>query len=87
MNREHASKGYAVYADTDTHEINFYGITILADAVINAVLAPTAGSPEGEGYNGDEAGIAGKTLIAGLYLPIRGSSIDLTSGTVIVWIE
>lgn len=85
MSREHASKGYKVVAGTDTTAFNFYGFTVTAEAVINAIIAPTAGNPEGA-YDGDEAGLAAQTLPVGYY-PIRGSSIDLTSGAVILWKE
>lgn len=85
MNREHSSKGYKVNAGTDVVTVNFYGFTVIAEAVINALTAPTANSPDGTAYDGDEAGIA-TTLPVGYY-PIRGSAIDLTSGKVILWIE
>ena len=84
MSREHASKGYKVVTGTDAVTINFYGFTVIAEAVINAITAPTAGNPEGA-YDGDEAGLA-TTLPVGYY-PIRGSVIDLTSGKVILWKE
>jgi hypothetical protein len=85
MTREHASKGYKVVSGTDATAFNFYGFTVIAEAVINAIVAPTAGNPEGA-YDGDEAGIAAQTLPVGYY-PIRGSNMDLTSGKVILWME
>jgi len=85
MTREHASKGYKVVTGTDATAYNFYGFTVIAEVVINAVVAPTAGNPEGA-YDGDEAGLVSLTLPVGYY-PIRGSNIDLTSGKVILWGE
>ena len=85
FNREHSSRGYKVVADTNTATVNFYGFTVIEEAVINALTAPTNGSQEGTAYDGDEAGIA-TTLPVGYY-PIRGSAIDLTSGKVILWRE
>jgi hypothetical protein len=85
MTREHASKGYKVVSGTNATAFNFYGFTVIAEAVINAILAPTAGNPEGA-YDGDGAGIATQTLPVGYY-PIRGSNMDLTSGKVILWME
>lgn len=87
MNREFGSKGYQVVADTSQADVQFYGISVLADAVISAMAAPSSGNELGTGYDGDEAGIAGPTLPAGVFYPIRGSSITLASGTVILWIE
>jgi hypothetical protein len=86
LNREHSSKGFKVNAGTSVVEHQFYGFTVVAEAVINALTAPTSVGQEGNAYDGDEAGIAGVTLPVGYY-PIRGSAIDLTSGTVILWTE
>lgn len=85
MSREHASKGYKVVAGTDATAYHFYGFTVIAEAVINAIIAPTAGNPEGA-YDGDQSGLAAQTLPVGYY-PIRGSNMDLTSGKVILWKE
>lgn len=86
MNREHASKGYKVVANTSATAYNFYGFSVTSEAVVATVVAPTADSQERTAYDGDEAGIATQTLPVGYY-PIRGSSITLTSGTVILWKE
>jgi len=86
LNREHSSKGYKINAGTSTVTYNFYGFTVLAETVINAITAPTGGGIENNSYDGDESGLAGVTLPVGYY-PIRGSAIDLTSGTVILWTE
>jgi len=85
-NRDHSSKGYKVNAGTANVEHNFYGFTVVAESVINALTAPTGTGQENSAYDGDESGIAGVTLPVGYY-PIRGSAIDLTSGTVILWTE
>jgi hypothetical protein len=86
LNREHASKGYYVVDDTNATAKAFYGFTVTTEAVVSAIVAPTAGSPEGTSYDGDEAGLATETLPPGYY-PIRGSSITLTSGVLILWLE
>jgi hypothetical protein len=83
--REQATKGYKVVSNTSATAKNFYGFTVIAEAVISALVAPTGAGPEGTAYDGDEAGIA-TTLPVGYY-PVRGSSITLTSGAVILWLE
>ena len=87
-NREHATKGYHVVADTTARTKGFYGITVLADAVISSLTAPTTSAPDQvTTYISDAANLAGITLNAGMYLPIRGSAITLTSGKIILWLE
>ena len=86
MNREHSSKGYKVVANTTPATHQFYGLTVIAEAVISRITAPTAITPERTAYDGDESGIASQTLPVGYY-PIRGSAITLTSGKVILWTE
>ena len=86
MNREHASKGYKFVANTSATAYDFYGFSVTSEAVISAVAAPTVSAIENTQYDGDETGIASQTLPVGYY-PIRGSSITLTSGTVILWKE
>lgn len=85
FNREHGSKGYKVVANTSETVVDFYGFSVISEAIISALVAPTEEGPEGTAYNGDEAGIA-TTLPVGYY-PVRGSSITLTSGAVILWRE
>lgn len=87
LNRNHASKGYKVVANTSATPCTFFGLTVLEDTVIASLSAPTTTSPERTAYSGDEAALAGSPLTAGLYLPIRGSAITLTSGKVILWKE
>ena len=86
MNREQASKGYKTVTTTSETAFNFFGFTVIAEATIPAIVAPTAGSPDGTAYDGDESGIEGDALPTGYY-PVRGSSITLTSGKVILWKE
>lgn len=86
MTREHASKGFKVVSDTSDTLKNFYGFTVLSDTVISAVVAPTQRAVENTAYDPDYTGLVGTTLPAGYY-PIRGSSITLTSGKIILWIE
>lgn len=88
LERQQASKGYKVVADTAATAKNFYGFSVLADTVITTIVAPLAalGSPDQIAYDGDEAALAGPTLPPGYY-PIRGSSITLASGAVILWTE
>jgi hypothetical protein len=83
--RDQATKGYKVVTGTSATPFTFYGFTVIAEAVVSAVVAPTGPGPEGTIYDGDEAGIA-TTLPVGYY-PVRGSSITLTSGAVILWKE
>lgn len=85
LSREHSSKGYKAVTGTSLTAHKFYGFTVIEEAVISALAAPTDKGPEGNAYDGDEAGIA-TTLPVGYY-PIRGSSITLTSGKVILWTE
>ena len=86
MNREHSSKGYKVVANTSATPFDFYGFSVISEAVISSITAPTAITPERSAYDGDESGIASQTLPVGYY-PIRGSAITLTSGKVILWTE
>ncbi len=87
-NREHATKGYKVATGTNAIASNFYGLTILADTVIASLTNPTTTAPDQvTAYSGDNAGIAGQTLPRGMYLPIRGSGITLSTGTAILWLE
>lgn len=88
LDRYFATKGYTVVNDTSAHAVPFYGIHVLATAVIYAVVAPTGqtpGTPQTK-YTGDESNLASLSLPVGFY-PIRGSSITLTSGTVIIYRE
>lgn len=86
LERQQASKGYNVVTTTDATAHNFYGLTVISEAVITTIVAPTSGSPDQLAYDGDEAGLAGIALPPGYY-PVRGSSITLTSGSVILWTE
>lgn len=86
LNREQASKGYYVVDDTNATAKQFYGFTVTTEAVISAIVAPTGPGEELTSYDGDEAGLATETLPIGYY-PIRGSSITLTSGVLILWLE
>ena len=88
LDRFFATRGYAVVADTSAHAVPFFGIHVTSAAVISAVVAPTnppPGTPFVK-YTGDEANLAGVSLPVGFY-PIRGSSITLTSGTVLIYRE
>lgn len=86
MNREHSSKGYKVVSNTSATAFNFYGLSVVEEAVVSAVVAPAVDGQERIAYDGDESGMASLTLPVGYY-PIRGSSITLTSGKVILWKE
>ena len=86
MNREHASNGYKVLTTTDATTFAFYGFTVISEATISSITAPTVVGAENTAYDGDEAGLAGDALPAGYY-PVRGSAITLTSGKVILWKE
>lgn len=86
FNREHASKGYKAVTGTSATPYAFYGFTVISEAVISAIVAPTTTSPENTAYDSGHSGLASQTLPVGYY-PIRGSSITLTSGKVILWKE
>ena len=86
-NLEHSSLGYMVADGTDPAICNFYGFTPLTECEISAVAPPSVDNLQRTAYTGDEAGLAGKTIPAGLYLPIRGASLTLASGTAILWRE
>ena len=86
MNREHATNGFKVVANTSATPAAFYGFTVTSAAVLTTLVAPTTRGPENVAYSADTSGIAGPSLPAGYY-PIRGSSITLASGTVILWLE
>ena len=87
MSRDHASKGYQVVSGTDAVSVNFYGFTAAEETVVAAIAAPAAAGMEHTSYSSGHAGMAGVTVPAGCYLPIRGSSLTLTSGKLIAWIE
>lgn len=71
-------KGSDTYADTSTHEGDWMAIQALTDAEINAVIL-------GTGHTG-AAAWAGLALTAGTRIDgIHITSIDLTSGSVILW--
>lgn len=87
MTKEHASKGYVCVADTSAHAKKFYGFTVTSAAVVTAIVAPTDTGDERVAYDGDETGLAGLTTLPAGYYPVRGSSITLASGEVILWLE
>ena len=86
FSREHSSKGYYVVSDGSTTVKSFYGFTVTTTAIISEIVAPTNTSPEGTSYDGDESELDGRELPPGYY-PIRGSSITLTNGVLILWLE
>ena len=73
--------GCDIYADTDTHTGNWFGFYVASDAVINAITdtVPTGGTAS--------TVPTATTIAAGTYVPASGvfTSIDLTSGTVIMY--
>jgi hypothetical protein len=88
MDRNHSTKGYKVADDSAPVTAAFYGMTVIEDAEIDNISAPTAPAlNESSAYSADTAGIAGQVLPAGVYYPIRGSAIELTSGKAILWLE
>jgi hypothetical protein len=86
MNRDHSSKGYKVVKNTAATAANFYGFSVVSEATITTVVAPTAGTPDDTAYTGDTTGLASVVLPVGYY-PIRGSSITLGGGIIILWTE
>ena len=73
--------GCDVYADTDTHTGNWFGMYVVADVTINAITDTV------------DTGVTASTvptataIAAGAYIPAAGkfTSIDLTSGTVVMY--
>lgn len=86
INRYFGAKGYKVVTGTSPVTYNFYGFSVIAEAVTSAITAPTVAGPENIAYADDEGALAGNTLPVGFY-PIRGSAITLSSGKVILWAE
>lgn len=70
---EQAIMGQTVIDDTSATPGTFGGLLIINDAVINSIT--TTGVT-------NKAGLEGITLSAGQYLPIKFSTITLTSGVV-----
>jgi hypothetical protein len=88
MNREFASKGYKVVADTTpVTSTPFFAFQVIAEATLTSITAPSGQGPENIAYNGDEAGLAGHALPAGAVFMCRGSGIELASGKVIIYFE
>jgi len=74
-------KGYKYLTGTTLTEYSFYGIQTITTTVIDEITHP----PDvGEGYTGDEA-IEGVSIPAGVTLWIKGDTIQLTSGSVILY--
>ena len=79
-----ANAGFAILG-TDGVEKPIGGITpINGDCVIAAITFPSAIG--GRQYLGDED-IVGVTLIEGVFYPIQATSITLTSGEAIGWLQ
>ena len=76
----HRSNGYKVATGTDEIVFNFTLIVPLADTVVSAIVGPANTT-----YDGDEAGLASKTLKASIHYPISGTSITLSSGSAILF--
>lgn len=85
MTREFGSKGYKVVANTNATPCNFFGFTVVSAATASALADPTTRAMENNTYSTD-SGILNVSLPVGFY-PIRGSSITLSAGTVILWLE
>lgn len=73
--KDHSEAGNKYVADTSAITYSYYGFTVVSDAVISAITADS---------NQDVATITGDTLPRGLYVPISGSAITLTSGAVLL---
>lgn len=86
LDRLQSTKGFKVVANTTATAVKFYGFTVISDAVVSAIVAPTSPGPENITYSADTSGLPTHSLPAGYY-PIRGSSITLTSGKIILWLE
>jgi len=74
MTRDHSDYGFVVVADTNAVATGrYYGYQAWTATVIAAITYEP-------GYEGD-ADLVGKTLPAGLYRPMRFTTLTLTSGT------
>jgi hypothetical protein len=87
MSRDFASKGCKIISGTDPITGDFYGFTALEETVIAAIVAPDGPGPENTGYSITVSEFASLTIPAGVFLPIRCSSIDLTSGKLVAYLE
>jgi hypothetical protein len=87
MSREFASKGCKVISGTDPITGDFFGFTALEETVIAAIVAPDGPGPENTGYSITVAEFIGLTIPAGVFLPVRCSSIELTSGALVAYLE
>jgi hypothetical protein len=80
--KDHAEAGNAYVNDTSAHSVEFYGFTVVSDAVISAITVSSTDADVTS--SGDHDNIVGDTLPEGLYLPISGSSITLSSGAILL---
>lgn len=71
----HARYGTHYVSGTSAVNVNYAGFRVETDAVINTASFTAENSADG---------LFGVTLTAGTYYPISGSSITLTSGTVLL---
>lgn len=71
--------GWDCIDDTATHTGTWRGILVVNDAVINALIVSDTAT------FGNDAGLEGITLPAGLFIGGNFTSIDLTSGVVLAF--
>lgn len=71
-----ANGGLEYVNDTAAHAVEFVGIHVVAAAVISAI--------SGSNVTGNTIAAASQTLPAGMFLPIAGTSITLSSGKVLL---
>ncbi len=71
-----ANAGLEYVNDTSAHAVEFVGIHVVSNAVINTIV--------GSNVTGNTIAAASQTLPTGMFLPISGTSITLTSGKVLL---
>ena len=75
MTREHSDVGGICVSDTNAVALgDYFGIQVLSDAVIASITFV-------DGYS--LTNLTGQTLPAGLYRPMRFTTLTLTSGVVV----
>jgi len=86
MSRFQSSKGFVVVKTTAATPALFYGFQVVTEATFTTLAAPTSPGHEATQYLPDNADLAGLALPPGYY-PIRGSSVTLASGAIILYLE
>ena len=87
LSREFGSKGCKIISGASPITGSFYAFTALSDTVIAAIVAPTGVGAENTAYSLTVAEFVSLAIPAGVTVFVRCSSIDLTSGHGIAYLE